>query len=63
MRKRWSYTYRICENADVARRVCDNSMRGLSYYVRKNYPAHFALWRHADPQYAGYYIAWVPGLR
>lgn len=59
--KRWSYTYHICENETVAKKVCDNAMRGLSAYVKKKYPAHFTPWN--QPGYDGYCVAWVPCYR
>ena len=58
--KRWSFTYHICENETVARRVCEKSMRGVSAYVKKKYPAHYTQWNYPSEKYSGYFVAWVP---
>lgn len=59
--KRWYMTFKFCESEAQARIVCENSMKGLSAYVRKRYAAHYTPWNSKTEP--GLFIAWIPDYR
>ena len=46
--KKYNLTFEFKETEEQAKNFCENVNKRLSYYMRKNKPAHFTPWSSQD---------------
>lgn len=52
MRKQYRYTFQFAKSEQEARQMCAQINKELTYYMRKNHPAHYTPYNCKDSKYS-----------